>query len=72
MPIYGYVQIDDAYWGGVKRGVRGRGTKGSVLRLHLLPVMMKTKIFISLGSSLIAMFKFFSAMVVLFAITAKI
>lgn len=24
----GYIQLDDAYWGGVKRGVRGRGAKG--------------------------------------------
>lgn len=27
-PLSEYVQIDDAYWGGVRRGVRGRGAKG--------------------------------------------
>lgn len=27
-PLDGYVQIDDAYWGGVRRGIRGRGAKG--------------------------------------------
>jgi len=27
-PLGGYVQMDDVYWGGVKRGVRGRGAKG--------------------------------------------
>ena len=24
-PLSGYVQLDDAYWGGVKKGKRGRG-----------------------------------------------
>ncbi|CED61668.1 transposase, IS1595 family [Moritella viscosa] len=28
IPLVDYVQIDDAYWGGVRRGVRGRGAKG--------------------------------------------
>ena len=27
-PLYGFIQLDDVYWGGVKRGVRGRGAKG--------------------------------------------
>lgn len=27
-PLDGYGQIDDAYWGGVQRGIRGRGAKG--------------------------------------------
>lgn len=27
-PLDGYVQLDDVYWGGVHRGVRGRGAKG--------------------------------------------
>lgn len=27
-PLTGYIQLDDAYWGGVKRGKRGRGAKG--------------------------------------------
>ncbi len=27
-PLGGYIQIDDAYWGGVQRGIRGRGAKG--------------------------------------------
>ena len=28
IPLVDYVQIDDAYWGCVRRGVRGRGAKG--------------------------------------------
>ena len=28
IPLVDYVQIDDAYWVGVRRGVRGRGAKG--------------------------------------------
>ncbi|WP_299021198.1 IS1595 family transposase [uncultured Photobacterium sp.] len=27
-PLDGYIQLDDVYWGGVKRGTRGRGAKG--------------------------------------------
>lgn len=26
LPLSGFIQLDDAYWGGVKRGKRGRGT----------------------------------------------
>ncbi|MFT5807411.1 MAG: hypothetical protein ACI9LG_001702 [Moritella dasanensis] len=28
IPLVDYVQIDDAYWGCVRPGVRGRGAKG--------------------------------------------
>ena len=28
IPLVDHIQIDDAYWGGVRRGVRGRGAKG--------------------------------------------
>jgi len=27
IPFVDYVQIDDAYWGGVRRGIRGRGVQ---------------------------------------------
>lgn len=27
-PLNGYIQLDDVYWGGVQRGIRGRGAKG--------------------------------------------
>jgi len=27
-PLEGFIQIDDAYWGGVRKGAKGRGAKG--------------------------------------------
>ncbi|MCP4253776.1 MAG: IS1595 family transposase [Candidatus Scalindua sp.] len=27
-PLEGFIQIDDAYWGGVRKGTKGRGAKG--------------------------------------------
>ncbi len=28
IPLNGYIQLDDVYWGGVQRGFRGRRSKG--------------------------------------------
>ena len=27
LPLSGFIQLDDAYWGGVKKGKRGRGAR---------------------------------------------
>jgi len=40
-PLSEYIQIDDAYWGGVRRCVRGRGAKGNVPLLRRYRLMKK-------------------------------
>ena len=37
-PLNGYIQLDDVYWGGVQRGIRGRGAKGK--RLFVAAISM--------------------------------
>ena len=48
--LEGFIQIDDAYWGSVRKGTKGRGAKGK--RPFVAAVALyKSKLFLLRGKS---------------------